>query len=138
MTLRRDALVLRTRAAGIDHNDIRASVTELLGRVEESLEADQAEDIVVIDLFGKSSLADYMVVASGRSTRQVGAMSQHLVESLKHRGHSVRIEGLPQCDWVLLDAGDIIVHIFRPDVRAFYNLEKMWSAVLPESEQRAV
>ena len=59
-------------------------------------------------------------------------MSQHLVESLKHRGHSVRIEGLPQCDWVLLDAGDIIVHIFRPDVRAFYNLEKMWSAVLPE------
>ena len=131
-------MVIRTGAAGIDRNDIPASVTELLHRVEESLEADQAEDIVVIDLFGKSSLADFMVVASGRSTRQVGAMSQHLFESLKHSGHSVRIEGLPQCDWVLLDAGDVIVHVFRPDVRAFYNLEKMWSAVLPESEQQAV
>ncbi len=125
-------------AAGIDRNHIPASVTELLHSVEGSLEADQADDVVVIDLFGKSSLADYMVVASGRTSRQVSAMSEHLAESLKHRGHIVRIEGRPQCEWVLLDAGDIIVHLFRPEVRAFYNLEKMWSAVLPESEQRAV
>ena len=130
--------MFRNGAAGIDRNDIPASVTELLHGVEGSLEADQADDIVVIDLFGKSSLADYMVVASGRSSRQVGAMSEHLAASLKHSGHTVRIEGVPQCDWVLLDAGDIIVHLFRPDVRSFYNLEKMWSAVLPESEQRAV
>ena len=131
-------MVFRNGGAGIDRNDIPAPVTELLRRVEGSLEADQAEDIVVIDLVGKSSLADYMVVASGRSSRQVNAMSEHLAESLKHRGHRVRIEGLPQCDWVLLDAGDVIVHLFRPEVRAFYNLEKMWSAVLPEAEQRAV
>ncbi len=111
---------------------------ELLHSVEGSLKADQADNVVVIDLFGKSSLADYMVVASGRSSRQVSAMSEHLAESLKHRGHVVRIEGRPQCDWVLLDAGDIIVHLFRPEVRAFYNLEKMWSAELPETEQRAV
>jgi ribosome-associated protein len=130
--------VISNGAAGIDHKDIPAPVAELLQSVEGSLEADQAEDIVVIDLFGKSSLADYMVVASGRSSRQVNAMSDHLAESLKHGGHSVRIEGLPQCDWVLLDVGDVIVHLFRPDVRAFYNLEKMWSAMLPESEQRAV
>ena len=124
--------------AGIGRNEVPATVTELLQSVEGSLEANQADDVVVIDLFGKSSLADFMVVASGRSTRRVSAMSEHLAGSLKHRGHIVRIEGRPQCDWVLLDAGDIIVHLFRPDVRAFYNLEKMWSAVLPESEQRAV
>ena len=130
--------MFRNGAAGIDRNDIPASVTKLLHSVEDSLEADQADGVVVIDLFGKSSLADYMVVASGRSSRQVGAMSEHLAQSLKHDGQSVRIEGVPQCDWVLLDAGDIIVHLFRPDVRAFYNLEKMWSAVLPEPEQRAI
>lgn len=71
-------------------------------------------------------MADHMVIASGRSSRQVGAMADHLMEKLKHAGLGVAAEGLPQCDWVLIDGGDIIVHLFRPEVRAFYNLEKMW------------
>lgn len=93
-------------------------------------------ETVVIDLAGKTSMADYMVIASGRSQRQVGAMADHLHKTLKSAGYgSVPVEGVPQCDWVLIDAGDIIVHLFRPEVRAFYNIEKMWSASLPEPEQ---
>jgi ribosome-associated protein len=94
-----------------------------------SLEDDKAEDIVVIDLAGKTSIADAMVVASGRSPRQVGAMADHLVEMLKSQGHKVTMEGKTNCDWVLVDAGDVVVHLFRPEVRVFYNLEKMWGAV---------
>ncbi len=98
--------------------------------VEQALDADQATDVVVIDLKGKSSIADYMVVASGRSARHVGAMAEKVRERLKQAGVAgIELEGLPQCDWVLLDAGDVIVHLFRPDVRAFYNLEKMWGIV---------
>lgn len=74
-------------------------------------------------------MADHMVIASGRSTRQVGAMAEHLMEKLKHAGQPVAAEGQAQCDWVLIDGGDIIVHLFRPEVRAFYNLEKMWGAL---------
>src|SRR5262249_30176258 len=85
-----------------------------------------------IDIRGKSSIGDYMVIASGRSDRHVGAIAEQVQCKLKEAGHGrVRIEGRPQCDWVLLDAGDIIVHVFRPEVRAFYNLEKMWSAERP-------
>jgi len=103
--------------------------------VEASLDDDKAEDLVVIDLSGKTTIADYMVVATGRSQRHVGAMSDHLVEKLKKAGlRSVPAEGVPQCDWVLLDAGDVIVHLFRPDVRAFYNIEKMWGYPLIEAE----
>jgi ribosome-associated protein len=91
-----------------------------------SLDGDKAEDIVVVDLRGKTSIADHMVIASGTSSRQVGAMADHLSRKLREAGQHVGIEGLPQCDWVLIDAGDIIVHLFRPEVRAFYNLEKMW------------
>lgn len=84
--------------------------------------------MVVIDLAGKTSIADYMVVASGRSTRHVGAMADKLASRLKEAGVAgVEIEGMPLCDWVLIDAGDVIVHLFRPEVRAFYGLEKMWS-----------
>ncbi len=102
--------------------------------VEQSLDDDKAENVVTIDLAGKTSIADYMVVANGRSGRQVGAIADHLVERLKHEipGLAVRVEGMPQNDWVLIDAGDIIVHIFRPDIRAFYNLEKIWSMAMPE------
>jgi len=92
-----------------------------------SLDEDQAQEVVSIPLEGKSSIADYMVIASGRSTRQVAAIATHLAERLKKQGHgSPRIEGLPAADWVLIDAGDVVVHLFRPEVRSFYNLERMW------------
>lgn len=92
------------------------------------LDDDQAQDVVSIPLEGKSSIADYMVIASGRSTRQVAAMAQKLAEKIKRDGFgSSRIEGLPTADWVLIDAGDVVVHLFRPEVRSFYNLERMWS-----------
>jgi len=93
-----------------------------------SLDDDQAQDVVSIPLEGKSSIADHMVIASGRSTRQVAAMAQKLAERIKKAGHPpARIEGLPAADWVLIDAGDVVVHLFRPEVRSFYNLERMWA-----------
>jgi len=95
--------------------------------VMHSLDEDQAQDVVSIPLEGKSSIADHMVIASGRSTRQVAAIATHLAERLKKEGHGTpRIEGLPAADWVLIDAGDVVVHLFRPEVRSFYNLERMW------------
>ncbi len=96
--------------------------------VLQSLDDDQAQEVVTIPLAGKSSMADHMVIASGRSTRQVAAMAQKLAERVKKGGFGhCRIEGLPAADWVLIDAGDVIVHLFRPEVRAFYNLERMWT-----------
>ncbi len=92
------------------------------------LDDDQAQEIVSIPLEGKSSIADYMVIASGRSTRQVASMAQKLAEKIKHAGFGhARVEGLPAADWVLIDAGDVVIHLFRPEVRSFYNLERMWS-----------
>lgn len=89
----------------------------------------KAEEIVAVDIIGKSSLADHMVVASGRSQRHVGAVADQMITALRDAGYGKpRIEGLPHCDWVLVDAGDVIVHIFRPEVREFYNIEKMWQA----------
>ncbi|MEL7544956.1 MAG: ribosome silencing factor [Pseudomonadota bacterium] len=89
----------------------------------------KAEDVVTIDLHGKTSIGDHMVIASGRSERHVGAIADQLARKLKEAGHGrVRVEGLSTCDWVLVDIGDIIVHVFRPEVREFYNLEKMWQA----------
>jgi ribosome-associated protein len=97
------------------------------------LEDDQAQDVVLIDLKDKSSVADAMIVASGRSHRHVGAIADHLLRALKDLGLGrARVEGLPHCDWVLIDAGDLIVHLFRPEVRAFYNLEKIWSVEPPK------
>ncbi|WP_084174548.1 ribosome silencing factor [Afifella pfennigii] len=102
-----------------------------------SLEDAKAEDVVTIDIAGKSALGDHMVVASGRSHRHVGAIADRVIQDLKARGENVpRVEGLPHCDWVLIDTGDVIVHVFRPEVRDFYNIEKMWSAE-PYSERRA-
>ncbi len=93
-----------------------------------SLDDDQAQEIVSIPLQGKSSIADHMVIASGRSTRQVASMAQKLTERIKQElGRNVRVEGLPVADWVLIDADDVIVHLFRPEVRSFYNLERMWA-----------
>ncbi|MCW1841393.1 ribosome silencing factor [Prosthecomicrobium hirschii] len=97
--------------------------------VLKSLDDSKAEDIVPIDIRGKSSLADVMVVASGRSHRHVGAIADRLLSELHEAGYrDLRVEGLPHCDWVLVDAGDVLVHIFRPEVRGFYNLEKMWQS----------
>jgi ribosome-associated protein len=96
--------------------------------VLKSLDDDQAMELVSIPLEGKSSIADHMVIASGRSTRQVAAMAQKLAERIKHGGFGhARIEGLPAADWVLIEAGAVVVHIFRPEVRSFYNLEMMWA-----------
>jgi len=103
------------------------SSEELLERILDSLSEDKAEDVVAIDLRGKSSIADHMVICSGRSTRQVSAISEKLKERLKEDfGRTAKLEGKDQGDWVLIDAGDVIVHVFRPEVRDFYQLEKMW------------
>jgi ribosome-associated protein len=104
----------------------------LLAIITAALDEAKAEEVVAIDIKGKSSIGDYMVIASGRSDRHVGAIAEQLQHKLKDAGYGrARIEGQPQCDWVLIDAGDIIVHVFRPEVREFYNLEKMWSAERP-------
>lgn len=95
--------------------------------VLQSLDDDQAQDVVSIPLEGKSNIADFMVIASGRSTRQVASMAQKMAERIKKDGGFARIEGLTNADWVLLDAGDVVVHLFRPEVRTFYNLERMWA-----------
>jgi len=96
------------------------------------LDDDKAQDVVFIDLKGKSAVADGLIVASGRSHRHVGAMADHLLRVLKEQGYGkARVEGMPHCDWVLIDAGDVIVHLFRPEVRSFYNIEKIWSVEPP-------
>lgn len=103
------------------------SSEELLEHILASLDDDKAEDIVKIDLRGKSAMADYMVICSGRSSRQVASISEKLTDRLKQElGRSSKVEGKDQGDWVLIDAGDVIVHVFRPEVREFYQLEKMW------------
>ena len=96
------------------------------------LEDMKAEETVEIDLIGKTSIADTMIITSGRSHRHVGSIADRVLQALKDKGFgNARVEGLPACDWVLIDAGDILVHIFRPEVRSFYNLEKMWGADRP-------
>ena len=103
-----------------------------------SLEESKAEDLVSIDLAGKTPLADFMVVASGRSQRHVAAVAERVAEDLKKAGCTdLRIEGLRTADWVLVDAGDVVVHVFRPEIRAFYNLEKMWQADQPNAPTAA-
>lgn len=102
--------------------------TDLENALLAKLDDDKAQDIVLIDLKGKSPMADTMIVASGRSHRHVGAIADHLLRTLKDHGLGrAKVEGLPHCDWVLIDAGDVIVHLFRPEVRMFYNIEKIWA-----------
>ncbi|MBB5753492.1 ribosome silencing factor [Prosthecomicrobium pneumaticum] len=108
------------------------AAADLLNTVLSSLDDSKAEDIVSIDITGKSPLADYMVVASGRSQRHVAAIAERLAKDIEEAGGRVgNVEGLPHADWVLIDTADVIIHIFRPEVRSFYNLEKMWQADLP-------
>jgi ribosome-associated protein len=107
--------------APVDIEDLHALILK-------SLDDDQAQEVVSIPLAGKSNIADHIVIASGRSTRQVASMAVKLADKIKERfGKNVRIEGLPAADWVLIDADDVIVHLFRPEVRNFYNLERMWA-----------
>jgi ribosome-associated protein len=106
--------------------------SDILSRIVTSLDDDKAEDIVTIDLEGRSSLTDALVIASGRSARHVAAIAEHLARKLKEAGYGTRpIDGAAQGDWVLVDAGDVIVHIFRPEVRSYYDLEGMWSVAEP-------
>ena len=113
-------------------SQVRPDAEETLRVVLASLDDAKAEDTVTIDLHDKTSIGDYMVVTSGRSNRHVGAVADHLLQDLNKSGISgVRVEGMPHCDWVLIDAGDVVVHVFRPEARAFYNLEKMWMANRP-------
>jgi ribosome-associated protein len=107
---------------------IKALETLILNRLDD----DKAQDIVHIDLTDKSSVADSLIVASGRSHRHVGALADHIIRALKEQGFGkARVEGLPHCDWVLIDAGDVVVHLFRPEVRSFYNIEKIWAVDAP-------
>jgi nicotinate-nucleotide adenylyltransferase len=117
----------RSRQSGM------AEPQEILDLVLKTLDDGKAEDIVTIDLAGKTTIADYMVIASGRSARQVAALTEHLEEALS-REIKIAIEGKEQGDWVLIDASDVIVHLFRPEIRAYYNLEKMWGAAFPDTE----
>jgi len=111
-------------AQGIEEGRITAVEDLILTRLDD----DKAQDVVFIDLKGKSPVADGLIVASGRSQRHVGAMADHLLRALKEAGlGKCRVEGMPNADWVLIDAGDVIVHLFRPEVRSFYNIEKIWS-----------
>ena len=118
--------------AGISGNE---TVSRAINTVLASLEDSKAENIVSIDIHGKSSLADYMVVASGRSHRHVAAVADHLLKALKDAGFgNARVEGMSSADWVLIDSGDVIVHVFRPEIREFYNIEKLWQAPDLEAE----
>jgi ribosome-associated protein len=114
-----------------------SGASSALRQVLASLEDSKAENIISIDIQRKSSLGDYMVIASGRSNRHVAAVADHLLKALKDAGlGQAKVEGLTGADWVLIDAGDIIVHVFRPEVREFYNLEKMWQS--PDLEEETV
>ena len=128
--MKRSGARARTAAAeALSHDSLAA---DLLATVYSSLADAKAEDIVAVDLVGRSPIADHMVIASGRSSRHVSAVADKLLQTLKTRAAGpIRIEGLAQADWVLIDAGDVIVHIFRPEVRSFYNLEKLWSSEAP-------
>ncbi len=112
----------------IDETKQPVDVEALHALVMQSLDDDQAVELISIPLTGKSSIADHMIIASGKSSRQVASMATKLAERIKKEfGKNVRIEGLPVADWVLIDADDVIVHLFRPEVRTFYNLERMWA-----------
>ena len=128
--VRSEAAHPRTPRLATERRELAAAAAIKL--VRKSLEDSKAEDLISIDITGKSSLADWMVVASGRSQRHVAAIAERLVTELKEAGGvDIRMSGQRTCDWVLVDAGDVIVHVFRPEVRAFYNLEKMWLAEHP-------
>jgi len=127
---------VRRRPAPV--SPVPSDAEETLRLVLARLDDMKAEDTLTIDLRGKSAISDYMVVTSGRSNRHVGAVADRVLEDLHKAGNRhVRVEGMPLCDWVLIDAGDVIVHVFRPEARAFYNLEKMWAGGGSAGHKRA-
>lgn len=135
-TLRLNALNQESSGLAPRRAQSAAAASASLHRlIVDTLDDAKADDIVSIELAGKSSLGDYMIVASGRSQRHAGAIADRLLEKLKEKGiRDTKVEGMPLCDWVLIDAGDVIVHIFRPEARAFYNIEKMWGSDKPKLE----
>ncbi|WP_306251354.1 ribosome silencing factor [Parvularcula sp. IMCC14364] len=115
-------------AGSYDDLAAKKNAAKIRDMVLKQLEDDKAENIISINLDGKSDVADAMIIASGRSQRHVGALADHIAREIKDKGHgSPSVEGMPACDWVLIDTGDLIVHLFRPEVRDFYNLERIWS-----------
>jgi ribosome-associated protein len=119
-------------------NPVQPAKPGALQVVLDVLEDAKAEDVTTIDLLGKTSIADHMIIASGRSDRHVGAVADQIVSRLRDEGFgNAKVEGVPLCEWVLIDAGDIIVHVFKPDIRTFYNLEKMWGGDRPEEALRS-
>ena len=124
------------RRAAEPISKMRPDAEEILRLVLTGLDDMKAEDTVTIDLAGKSTIADTMVVTSGRSSRHVGSVADHVLDDLAKAGvRNAGVEGMPHCDWVLIDAGDVIVHVFRPEPRAFYNLEKMWAPARPSGRR---
>jgi ribosome-associated protein len=124
------------KPASVNKKSDMAAVESALSAILTSLDDSKAEDVVTIDIEGKSAMCDRLVIASGRSHRHVAALAEHLLTAIKDAGHGVaRVEGMPNADWVLIDQGDVIIHLFRPEVRAFYNIEKMWQ--VPDIEQDA-
>ena len=118
-------------------SDPEAKITALGDLILQRLDDGLAQDVVFIDLKGKSAVADALIVASGRSHRHVGAIADRLIEDLERIGvPTPRVEGLPHCDWVLVDAGDVVVHVMQPSVRAYYNLEELWQ-VTPAQRRKA-
>jgi ribosome-associated protein len=116
------------KSAPVTVSPHRPDADETLSTILHRLDDMKAEETITIDLRGKSSLADFMIVTSGRANRHVGAIAENVMKGLSESGiKGVHVEGMPNCDWVLIDSGDVIVHVFRPEVRAFYNLEKMWT-----------
>lgn len=127
-----------SRLEAVRPQDSERPASDALKTVLASLEDAKAEDITVIDITGKSALCDQLIVASGRSHRHVGAIADRVMSDYKDAGFgSLKAQGLPHCDWVLIDAGDFVVHIFRPEVRSFYNIEKLWTADLPLTRPQA-
>ncbi len=134
---RQTALISTTRSEA-DHKSLshpvspqEAGGSKLTSLILHGLDDAKAEDIVTIELAGKTTIADIMIIATGRSNTHVGAIADRVIRTCKEGGYRPRVEGLPNCDWVLVDAGDVILHLFRPEVRQFYNLEKMWGGDRP-------
>jgi len=124
------AATTKSRPSALAAKSVERS--DMLSSILETLEDAKAEQTIVIDLAGKTTLADAMVITTGRVNRHVSAIADQVIEMLKQHGHTgIRVEGQPHCDWVLIDAGDVILHVFRPEVRSFYNLEKMWGSDRP-------
>lgn len=139
--MQEDRTLTRSSLTGVDKTPLQTkpastpeatSPGDALSLATHALDEMKAEDTIVIDLAGKTSLADQMIITSGRSNRHVGAIADEVVKTMKAAGRGTpKIEGVPHCDWVLIDCGDVIVHVFRPEVRQFYNLEKMWGVDRP-------